>query len=312
MQALKYAEVGGPCEIGGIQLRLPAEDEVVVDVVYAALNSIDAQLWRGVGALVPSMPHVPGIEGAGWLDGRPVMLFGHGLGVGRQGTAAEQVAVPRKAIFPVDEGVDLAAAAVCGATGATAVRLFELVDAQAADLVVVYAAAGSIGTMLISLLRSAGVEVIGQVRDSAKASAVEAMGAQPLVAKEGTALVRQIAGRTPTAVVDPLGGAWAQAAVDMLPAGGRIVTFGALAGPMTLDTLSFYRKGLSIRGYSGLAEPEAHARCVGEALNAVAEGRLEVEPLLRRYPFSEAAAAFSALVAGETGRIVIALPGAAH
>jgi NADPH:quinone reductase-like Zn-dependent oxidoreductase len=79
---------------------------------------------------------------------------------------------------------------------------------------------------------------------------------------------------------------------------------------MTLDTLSFYRKGLSIRGYSGLAEPQAHARCVGEALNAVAEGRLHVEPLLRRYLFSEAGDAFAALAAGEAGRIVIALPGA--
>jgi NADPH:quinone reductase-like Zn-dependent oxidoreductase len=85
----------------------------------------------------------------------------------------------------------------------------------------------------------------------------------------------------------------------LLPARGRIVKFGALAGPMTLDTLTFYRKGLSMRGYSGLAEPHEHARCVAEALSTVAQKRLLVEPLLREYPLADAGDAFASLVAGD-------------
>lgn len=310
MQALHFSEVGGACVAGEVEAQAAAEGDVVVDMAYAALNAIDAQIWRGLGGLAPPLPHVPGVEGAGWLDGKPVMIFGHGLGVTRAGTAAERVSVNPAALYPVHDGVDLAAAAVCGATGATAMRLFELVEASPGDLVVLYGAGGSIGTMLTSLLHSAGVDVIGQIRDPARAAAVEAAGAVPLVAADGDALVVQLAGRTPVAVVDPLGGAWTQAAVDILPPGGRIVTFGALAGPMTLDTLTFYRKGLTLRGYSGLSEPAAHARCVGEALAALADKRLLVEPLLRKYSLERAGDAFASLVAGEPGRILVELPAA--
>jgi NADPH:quinone reductase-like Zn-dependent oxidoreductase len=173
------------------------------------------------------------------------------------------------------------------------------VDAKAGDLVVVYGVAVSIGTMLISLLRNSGVNVLGQVRDAGKAAAVEAAGARVLVACDETELLRQVAGEAPVAAVDPLGGTWTQAAVELLPARGRIVKFGALAGPMTLDTLTFYRKGLSMRGYSGLAEPHEHARCVAEALSTVAQKRLLVEPLLREYPLADAGDAFASLVAGD-------------
>jgi NADPH2:quinone reductase len=111
MRALRYTEIGGACGVG----------EIVVDMAYAALNAIDAQIWRGVGGLSPSLPHVLGIEGSGWLDGKPVMIFGQGAVVVRHGAAAEQAVFSHATLYLVPEGVDPAAAAVCGATGATAV-----------------------------------------------------------------------------------------------------------------------------------------------------------------------------------------------
>jgi NADPH2:quinone reductase len=238
------------------------------------------------------------------------MRFGHGLGVKRWGTAADRVSVAPDAIFAVPQGLDLASAAVCGASGGTAMRIFELAQANAGECVMVYGAGGNVGFMLTSLLSQAGVHVLGQVRDPAKAGMVERAGGEPLVASDASEIVRQLGGVNPVAIADPLGGAWTQAAVDAAAVGGRILNYGALAGPMTLDTRAFYRKGLILRGYSGLSEPEAHARCVGLALQAAADNRIEVQAILRTFRLARGAEAFEALRSGATGKVVVALNGA--
>jgi NADPH:quinone reductase len=308
MRGLRYLEPKGPWNVAEFDDPIAGNGEVVVDMAFAGLNPIDALLWQGVGGLrPPTMPHVPGVEGAGWLNGKPVMVFGHGLGVQRWGAAAERAVVAGAAIFPVPAGLDLASAAVCGATGATAMRLFELSAARAGDCVLVYAAGGNVGSMLGSLLAAAGVQVLGQVRDPSKAKVVMRAGGQPVIAREPAEVSAALRGSIPTVVADPLGGAWTNAAIETIAAGGLILSFGALAEPVALDTLRFYRKGLTLRGYSGLQEPEAHARCIGLAMQAAAEGRMLIAPLLRAFPLARAVEAFEALRASEPGKIVIEL-----
>ena len=307
MKALHYTEVEGVRSIGELDLPEPKDGEVVVDMAYAGINSIDGQIWKALGGLKPTSPHVPGVEGSGWVDGKPVMLFGAGLGVMRWGVAAEKVVAPKQALFDIPAGLDMAHAAVCGAAGATAMRLYELTEAKAGDCVVVHACDGAVGTILTSLLVGNDVRVLGQTLNEEKAKTITLAGGQPIIATNADEFATKLAdtGITPVACVDVLGGDYTQASADVLGIGGRILTYGALAGPMKLDTLPFYRKGLTLRGYSGLSDPQAHARCVGFALQAASEGKLMIEPILRRYPFEQANEAFEAILGGVPGKALL-------
>ena len=307
MRALQYLQPQAPLGVVEVENPVPGTDEVLVEMAYAGLNSMDAQLWLGVGGLRPPTPHVPGVEGSGWVDGRPVLVFGSGTGVRRWGVAAERAVVAKSAIFPVPRDLPLECAAVCGAAGATAMRLFELAEVKAGDCVLVYASAGGIGAMLVSLLANAGVRALGQIRDPGKAEVVRRAGGVPIVAGNPADLTDALGEIVPSVIVDPLGGAWTSVAVERVAVGGRIVSFGALAGPTTIDTLKFYRKCITLRGYSGLEEPEAHARCVASAMEAAADGRMLIAPLLRRYTLDNAIDAFEALRAGARGKIIVDL-----
>ena len=66
------------------------------------------------------LPWIPGTEGTGYLDGRPVMVSGAGVGVLRAGLYRERATVPSAAVTEVPEGVDLVQAAAIGVTGVTA------------------------------------------------------------------------------------------------------------------------------------------------------------------------------------------------
>lgn len=311
-RALYYSEIGGPRSLGGIDAVSATDSEAVVDIAYAGLNSIDGQISKGVGGLKPCSPHhIPGVEGSGWVDGKPVMVFGAGVGVIRSGTAAERITVPKAALFDVPEGLDLAHAAVCGAAGATAMRLSQLAEVSAEDIVVIHAAAGSVGFMLTSLLAGSGVRVVGQVRDQSKSKMVALAGGEAVVASNSEELSAKLADLKiePAACVDVLGGSWTQASADVLRVGGRILTYGALAGPMTLNTLPFYRKGLTLRGYSGLSDPKSHADCVRLALQAAADKTMMVEPVIHKYPFAKGEEAFDAVLSGMPGKVLLDIAG---
>ena len=81
-------------------LPAPADGEVTVELEAASLNPVDLAIASGgFYAGHPPMPYVPAIEAVGRLeDGRRVFVMGGGLGVVRDGTAAERFNAPEIAL----------------------------------------------------------------------------------------------------------------------------------------------------------------------------------------------------------------------
>jgi len=79
-------------------------------------------------------------------------------------------------------------------------------------------------------------------------------------------------------VFDGLGGGFTGAAVEVLQPYGRLVLYGASAGPEGLVPLrTLYRKSITIRSYGGLmASDEDLTAAIRQALPAVAAGRMTV------------------------------------
>jgi NADPH2:quinone reductase len=270
---------GKPLVVEEVEVAAPADHEVVVEMAYGGVNPVDRYVAEGRMAPDAPLPRTLGLEGAGRVDGRPVLVQGRGLGAQRDGTWAERIVAPRGALTDIPAGVDLAEAAAMGVAGTTAWRTAtDLGRVTAGDRVLVLGASGGVGSILVSLCRSLGARVWGQTGNPSKAGFVTGLGAEEVVTAAAPELAAAVEPLAPTVVFDALGDGFTAAAIEALGPFGRLVSFGVSAGPMAeVNMQSVYRKGLTIYGYGGLIEPEERAAAgKAAALAALADGRLRV------------------------------------
>ncbi len=277
--AVRLTEHGQPLQVQDIEIGEPGDQEVLVEVAYGGVNPVDMYAAEGRVAADAPVPRTLGTEGAGTVDGRPVMVHGYGVGTTRDGLWATAAIVPRGALVDVPAGVDLAAAAVMGVAGATAWRtVTEYAQVRADDTVLVLGARGGVGSLIVSLAHSLGATVAGQTGDASSHDWISERGADYVVVADAAGLADALADLRPTVVLDPLGGEFTGAAIEVLQPRGRLVLYGTsagLTGQVPLRML--YRKGITVRGYAGLmASDEEIAAAARQALQAVAEGTLTV------------------------------------
>jgi NADPH2:quinone reductase len=100
---------------------------------------------------------------------------------GGSGGYAEQVAVSVEDVIPVPDGLGLPEAAALLHDGVTALGLLERVGVKPGEWVLVTAAAGGMGVLLVQLARAAGGRVIGAARGARKLRVVREVGAEAVV-----------------------------------------------------------------------------------------------------------------------------------
>ena len=297
VKAARLAAHGQPLTIEEVELPAPGAGETVIEMAYAGVNPVDTSGAAGRVAPDGPLPRTLGGEGAGTVDGRPVLVRGHGLGATRDGLWAQAAVVPEAALIDIPDGVGLAEAAAMGVAGVTAWRtVSEVAQAGPDDTVVVLGASGGVGSIIVSLAHGLGATVIGQTGNRGKRDFIAAQGADHVVVCGADELAGQISGFGPTVVFDPLGGGFTGAAIEALRPLGRLVLFGASAGQTgELPLLQLYRKGLRIYGYAGLiASSEDLAAAIRAALGALASGEVSL-PIDSVLPLAEVNTAFDRL-----------------
>ncbi len=154
-------------------------------------------------------------------------------------------------------------------------------------MVVVPAAAGGIGTLLVQYARNAGAHVIGLAGGPEKTARVRANGAGLAVdytAPDWPAEVRaHLAGRPATIVYDGVGGAVAREAAALLGSGGRHLVFGWSADGIG-EGRAYLVEGVSqsVLGPAMLEKAGGLRALELRALAEAAEGRLR--PAVTRFP----------------------------
>ena len=277
--AARLVKHGAPLRVEEVNLPEPGEDEVVVDLAFAGVNPVDRYGALGRVALDGPLPRTLGTEASGRVNGRPVVVGGHGLGTRSDGLWATQAVVPVESLIDVPEGVLLEHAAAMGVAGATAWQtVTEVARVTRDDQVLVLGASGGVGSIAVSVARALGATVWGQTGTTDKVDWVHARGADRVVTAGADTLVEAVRELRPTVVIDPLGDGFFGAAVEALAERGRLVIFGTSAGDRgDVPLQSLYRKGLTVYGYGGLLDnDETRAHHVAEALKAARDGRLEV------------------------------------
>ena len=292
--AARLLRHGQDLRIEDVALPAPGDGDVVMDVAYAGVNPVDMYAAEGKVAPDAPVPRTLGTEAAGTVDGRRVMVRGHGIGTARDGVWATGAVVPLAAVIEVPEGVALETAAAMGVAGVTAWRtVTEVARITSDDTVLVLGASGGVGSIIVSVAHDIGATVIGQTGDEGNSGWIRDRGADQVIVADAGRLADALAGLKPTAVFDGLGDGFTEAAVEALQPHGRLVLFGTSAGPQGHISLqSLYRKGLRILGYAGLlASDEELATATRQALEALAAGRFSV-PIDSALPLSDVNEAF--------------------
>jgi NADPH2:quinone reductase len=292
MRSVRLHAFHEPLRVDEVADPEPAEGEVLFQAALIGVNPLDVWLTEGtVAGGRQRLPFVPGSEAAGWVDGRRVLVRGSGLGTARDGLYRERADVPAEAVLDLPDGVEFDQAAGIGVAGDTAWRLVhELGEVTAADRVLVLGASGGVGSLVVQLVAATGAEVWGQTTDPQKASFIRELGAADVLVADHAHVAEAATPLEPTVAIDPLADGYTGALVHAMQPHGRILVYGASAGPVAerLDLRQLYRKAVSILTYSGTIESAERLReGMVHALAAAARGELRV-PIDRVLPLQQA------------------------
>lgn len=320
MRAIRVDRFGEPdvLAIERVADPQPAAGQVLVDVRLAGVAYGDVIVRSGRYPL--PLPWIPGLEVGGQVvaagPGVAESLLGKTVvatTAGQAGGYAERAVAPAAYTFPVPDGLALEIALAVFQAGALARGLLSAMRLSAGDTVLITAAAGRIGSLLVQTAKSAGAVVIGAASRE-KLSAVAEFGADHAVSYEAAGWadrVRELTGgRGATLALDAVGGEVAAAACAATADGaGRIGLYGYASGSWPpLDLPAIVRRGLTLSGPLGMVirKPDTEQRDDAEqALAAAARGELTPR-IYARFPLERAADAHRELEARRSvGAIVL-------
>jgi NADPH2:quinone reductase len=300
-----------------------ASGGVVVDVDMASITFVETQVRAGRPPHPSMALELPAILGNG--VGGHVAATGAGIDpalvgtrvittTGGAGGYAERVAVPADGLIRVPDGLGLSDAVALLADGRTATGLIRNADPRPGESVLVEAAGGGVGTLLVQLARKAGADVIATAGAPAKLEVATDLGATAAIdytAADWPEQVREASGGGVDVVLDGVGGATGEAAFGLLNTGGRFLPYGMASGAFAaIDGDEAERRGISVvRG--ARPTPEASRALTEAALTEAAAGRLR--PVVgQTFPLDRAADAHAAIEAratiGKTLLRVVDLP----
>lgn len=289
MRAIRVNRFGGPEVLEWTELADPVAGpgQAVVRVAAADVLLVEAKVRSGWGQeyFPVEFPYIPGGAVAG-----EVIAVGAGVDdgwVGRRvaartggdGGYAERVAVPVESLVPVPDGLDLTDAAALQHDGPTALALFANAAVGPDDAVLIVAAAGGMGTLLVRLARAAGARVIGAARGERKLELVRSLGATAVDydRPDWVERVREAAGGAGVDVVfDGVGGKVGTDAFAATADGARFSAHGAAAGSFAaVEAEEATRRGVTVRGIEqAQLPPEEGVRLTERALAEAAAGRM--------------------------------------
>jgi NADPH2:quinone reductase len=221
LRAALLREVDGPFELADVPD--PAEDgKVIVRVRAAGINFADVLIRRGRYPQMPELPAVLGSEIAGELeDGTRVMAITSGAG-----GYAQLAAVDRAQVVPLPDDASFAEGASFLLTFLTAhIPLTRQARVRPGTTMLVYAAAGGVGSATIQVARALGARVFAAVGSEEKLDVCRSLGAEEAYVYDGIPEDLAV-----DVVYDPVGGEFFAGSFARLRPLGTVIAIGSAAG----------------------------------------------------------------------------------
>ena len=322
MRAAIIRAYGGPeaIEVAELPDPEPGPGELLVNVTAAGVNFVD--VYNRTGAYPGELPLRLGTEAAGTVAavGEGVVGVDAGDRVAwamLPGAYATRAVVPAARAVPVPVGVDDETAAAVLLQGMTAHYLtHSTYPVQPGDTVLVHAAAGGTGSLVVQMARARGGDVLATTSTEEKAKLAREAGAVEVIRYDRVDVAEEVAritgGTGVAAVYDGVGATTFDASLACLRPRGYLVLFGASSGPvppvdprrlqaggslfLTRPTLAHY-----------IADREELLERSAAVFDAVADGSLRVR-IGGRYRLDEVGAAHTDLESRRTTGKLLVIP----
>jgi NADPH2:quinone reductase len=312
---IMFARTGGPevLEVREMAVPRPAAGEVLVRHEAIGLNFIDT--YYRTGLYQASLPAGLGNEAAGVIErvGQHVAEFREGDRVGYFtgpiGAYASHRAVPVERLVKLPGGISAETAAAAMLKGATAEYLIErCARVQQGQWVLVHAAAGGVGSILVPWLKAIGARVIAHSGSPEKATIARNLGADHSLSCTIGSLAAEVraltGGEGVPAVLDGVGAASWEASLGAVARCGLVVSYGNASGPVPpFSALDLLRAGSIFVTRPTLADycptPEAMRASAARLFEVIGTGAVPVT-VSARFALRDAAEAHRALEARRT------------
>jgi NADPH2:quinone reductase len=325
VKAIQIYENGGPEVLRweDFDPGKPQSGEVLLRHEAVGLNFIDVYHRTGLYPL-PSLPAIPGMEGAGIVEqiGEGVTEVAVGDRVAYAGLPpgayAEVRRIPADRLVKLPDSISTRQAAAMMLQGMTARYLLHgCYPVKSGDTIVIQAAAGGVGLIVCQWANHLGATVIGTVGSAQKAELAQAYGCDHPIRyneEDFVARVQEITdGKGVDVVYDSVGQSTFMKSLDCLRPLGMMVTFGQASGPIPPFELGI----LAAKGSLFITRPTLmtytakHKDLLEHAndlFSVVKSGAVKIK-VRQSYPLSEAAQAHRDLEARKTTGSTILLPG---
>lgn len=322
MQRVIVQALGGPEHLAleaGAEIPSPAAGEVVVDVEAAGVNFLDINLRKGAGVHAVPAPFTPGLEGVGRIC---AVGTGVALAVGTRvawvnapGSYASRLSLRAELVVPLPESLTTEQALLFQALTAHYLAT-EYRAIQPGDRVLVHAAAGGVGQLLVQWLKHLGAWVVGTTSSAEKAEAARAAGAD-VVINYGRdyrfldALMHLTEGRGVDLAFDSVGAATFVHTVKGLARGGTAVSCGVSSGPAPAispaDLAHASTRVAAGSVFAYITEPGEFQRRAARVIEGIQAGWLRM-PEATAYPMDRVADAHRAIEGRQTHGKLYLLP----
>lgn len=321
--AIRIHQHGGPEVLSWetVEVGEPGPGEVLIRHTAIGLNFLD--VYERTGLYKPALPFTPGREAAGVIERIGASV--RGLAVGDRvayaanvsGAYSEMRVLPAERVVRLPDGIDDRTAAAIMLKGLTAQMLLRQVyRVRKGDRVLIHAAAGGVGSLLVPWAKHLGAHVLALVGDVSKIDYVRGLGAdEVLTLNDDWVAAAKSSPRKDSGVhvvYDSVGKDTFFGSLESLRPRGMMVTFGNSSGPAP----AFAPLELSKRGSLFLTRPTlfdytraraALLKAAQEVFELVVRGVLKVH-IGQTFALREAAEAHRAIESRRTKGSTVLLP----
>ena len=322
MKAIQIEKTGGPevLVLADLPNPEPKPNEAVVEIKAAGVNFVDVYFREG--RYPATLPFIAGQEAAGQViaigaEVKDIEVGDRVAYTGIPGSYAEYAAVPVDRLVKIPEKLDFPQAAAAMLQGMTAHYLsHSTYPIQAGETVLIHAAAGGVGLLLVQMAKKKGARVIGTAGSDEKASLARAAGADEVIVYTSqdfeAETLRLTDGKGVDVVYDGVGKETFDRDLNVLRPRGYLVLFGGASGAVPpFDLAALSQKGSlfitrpSLAHYIATRQELEHR--AGDVLNMIVAGELKLR-LEHFYPLGEAQQAHRDLEGRKTTGKLLLIP----
>ena len=315
MKAIRVHELGAADKLTleEIERPEPKADEVLIRVAAAGINYADTMMRSGNYLTKPDLPFTLGYEAAGTVEslGENVSNLKVGqrvLATTSSGGYAEYATAKASVTMPIPDELNFGASTALLVQGLTALGLLN--ETKSGQTILIHAAAGGVGTLLVQLAKHRGLKVIGTASSEAKLQTVAGLGADFAINYSEDDWTDEVLKATDNQGVDWLiemvGGDIVAKNLKVLAKHGTMWIYGSASGEdFKVSVLSLMGKNHQIRGYWLMNESvENRIAFTKELLGHLQANRLQIQ--VTEFPLEDAKAAHEAIENRQTtGKVVL-------